>query len=84
MSLNIKNTETTRLIRELAEMTGESMTDAITVAVQERLARLRAADEQDAASVWAIVGELRDRLTREYLDQDFDKLLYDDATGLPK
>lgn len=84
MSLNIKNTETNRLIRELAEMTGESMTDAITIAVQERLARLRAADQEDAAKVWAIVRELRARLTPEYLDQDFDKLLYDEETGLPR
>ena len=37
MSLNIKNEETHQLARELAALTGESMTGAITVALRERL-----------------------------------------------
>ena len=37
MGLNIKNDETCRLARELARLTGESMTGAITVALRERL-----------------------------------------------
>ncbi|HSI42630.1 MAG TPA: type II toxin-antitoxin system VapB family antitoxin [Xanthobacteraceae bacterium] len=41
MGLNIKNETTHRLIRELAELTGESQTAAVTTAVQERLERLR-------------------------------------------
>ena len=43
MSLNIEieNEETCRLARELAELTGETVTDAITVAVRERLERQR-------------------------------------------
>ena len=39
MSLNIKNEETQRLGRELAQLTGETMTGAITVALRERLER---------------------------------------------
>lgn len=39
MGLNIKNDETCRLARELARLTGDSMTGAITVALRERLAR---------------------------------------------
>ena len=39
MSLNIKNEETQRLVRELAQLTGETMTGAITVALRERLER---------------------------------------------
>ena len=39
MSLNIKNEETQRLARELAQLTGETMTGAITVALRERLER---------------------------------------------
>ena len=39
MSLNIKNDETCRLAGELARMTGETMTGAITVALRERLER---------------------------------------------
>ena len=39
MSLNIKNEETCRLAGELARLTGETMTGAITVALHERLRR---------------------------------------------
>ena len=39
MSLNIKNDATCLLARELARLTGETMTGAITVALRERLAR---------------------------------------------
>ena len=41
MSLNIKNEETHRLARELAQLTGETMTGAITVAIRDRLERER-------------------------------------------
>ena len=41
MGLNIKNSETHRLADELARLTGESMTGAITVALRERLERER-------------------------------------------
>ena len=37
MGLNIKNDETCRLAGELARLTGETMTGAITVALRERL-----------------------------------------------
>ena len=39
VSLNIKNQETCRLASELAALTGETMTGAITVALKERLER---------------------------------------------
>ena len=39
MSLNIKNEETCRLADELARLTGETKTGAITVALRERLER---------------------------------------------
>ena len=41
MGLNIKNEETRRLAGELARLTGETMTGAITVALRERLERER-------------------------------------------
>ena len=41
MSLNIKNEETCQLASELAQLTGETMTGAITVALRERLERER-------------------------------------------
>jgi antitoxin VapB len=42
MSLNIKDPETDTLARELAQATGETITQAVTIAVRERLERLRA------------------------------------------
>ena len=37
MALNIKDAETDRLVRRLAEVTGEKITDAVRIAVRERL-----------------------------------------------
>jgi antitoxin VapB len=42
MPLSIKNEEADRLARELAATTGESITDAVLVALRERLDRERA------------------------------------------
>ena len=42
MALNIKNPEADRLARELAERTGETITEAVTHALEERLMRTRA------------------------------------------
>jgi antitoxin VapB len=39
MSLNIKNAETHELAAQLARLTGESMTKAVTEAIRERLER---------------------------------------------
>ena len=48
MGLNIKNEETCLLARDLARLTGESMTGAITVALRERLARETRRRDADA------------------------------------
>ena len=54
MGLNIKNDETCRLAGELARLTGETMTGAITVALRERLKR-----EKRRRSIEARSRELR-------------------------
>jgi antitoxin VapB len=41
MHLNIKNDEAHKLASELADLTGESLTAAVTLALRERLARER-------------------------------------------
>ena len=79
--LNIKNPEAYRLVRKLADATGESMTAAVTVAVRERLERIERDFRVD--EILAMAKEIRDRLPPGYLDQDFDDLLYD-KDGLPK
>ena len=85
MSLNIKNEETCRLARELALITGETMTGAITVALEERLER-----ERRERSVEARVRELHaigQRCARLLRDgpsaAEHGDFLYDER-GLPK
>ena len=41
MGMNIKNEEAYRLTKQLAKLTGESLTTAVTEAVRERLNRIR-------------------------------------------
>lgn len=86
MSLNIKNPATHRLVRELAEATGVSLTAAVTDAVQRRLDEVRADRAGagiDLEEAMALTAELRARLGAEYLAQDFDAKLYDER-GLPR
>ncbi|WP_322752380.1 type II toxin-antitoxin system VapB family antitoxin [Frankia sp. Cas3] len=82
MALNIKNDETQRLSRELAELTGESITAAVTVAVRERLDRMRAdreGAEQRAARIVAIGRQIAAAVSASGLSIDD---LYDER-GLP-
>ena len=51
MGLNIKNEATCALARELADLTGETMTGAITAALSERLQREKR--ERDAEALAA-------------------------------
>lgn len=87
MSLNIKNDETERLARDLARLTGESLTAAITTAVRERLARLRLDDDEvvarRAARLRAISDSAASRWVEPYRTADHGDLLYDEA-GLPR
>lgn len=86
MSLNIKNAETYRLVKELADETGVSMTAAVTDAVRRRLDEVRAErgdGEIDVDRAMALTAELRERLGADYLARDFDALLYDER-GLPR
>ncbi len=86
MSLNIKNAETYRLIKELADLTGESMTGAVTKAVRERLDRVRREAGEPAGMaerILAIAADMRARLPDDFFDVDHGDLLYDE-NGLPR
>ena len=87
MSLNIKNPETFRLAKELAAVTGQSMTAAVTEAIRVQLDRIRAerGDDQEVRfqRALALLAVMRERAPAGYFDQDFDELLYDEM-GLPK
>ncbi|MFP5335332.1 MAG: type II toxin-antitoxin system VapB family antitoxin [Actinomycetes bacterium] len=87
MSLNIKNPETERLARELAAVTQESVTAAVTVAVRERLERLQGGDEgrrqQIVDTVMKIAADAGPRWREPYRSTSHGDLLYDDQ-GLPR
>lgn len=84
MGMNIKNEETHRLARELAELTGESVTAAVTVAVRERLERVRREREMSLSDRLLAIGrESAAHIKEPFRSIDHGDLLYDER-GLPK
>lgn len=87
MAMNIKNDETERLSRELADLTGESLTGAVTTSVRERLERVRDAGnrwtEEKMRRALEISRGSRALWQPEMLSVEHGSLLYDEK-GLPK
>ncbi len=86
MSLNIKNEETYRLVQELAQLTGESLTTAVTNAVKEKLEKQRARPKRHeglAERLMEIARETAPRFKEPWKSIDHGDLLYDEM-GLPK
>lgn len=84
MSLNIKNDETHRLAQELASLTGESLTAAVTEAVRERLARLKRDRHGRLAERLLEIGrDCAAHLKEPYRSVDHGDLLYG-KDGLPR
>ncbi len=84
MSLNIKREETYRLVQELAHLTGESETVAVTTAVQERLDRVRGQQGVRLADRLVAIGQdCAAHLKEPYRSIDHADLLYDEV-GLPR
>jgi antitoxin VapB len=82
--LNIKNPEAHRLARELAGLTGESMSAAVTEAVRERLERVRRDRGAGLADRLLAIGrDCAPRLKEPYRSADLAELLYDER-GLPR
>ena len=84
MALNIRNTETERLAAELALLTGQTKTEAVTEALRSHLERLRRersgrtlADELDAIGRRCAKLPVRDR-------RPADEILGYDERGLPR
>ncbi|KIZ47275.1 MULTISPECIES: type II toxin-antitoxin system VapB family antitoxin [Rhodopseudomonas] len=80
MALSIKTDEADRLARELSRLTGETMTDAITQAMRERLERLRADREAQGDYIARMKAFVRDRASR-YDRRPVTKQEWDDAVG---
>lgn len=82
MGLNIKTEEAHRLAKELAEKTGESLTTAVTKALQERLARVEKHSRFERLR--AIAEDCAKRLNAPGIKMMEVEDLYDEETGLPK
>lgn len=83
MSLSIKNSEAERLARELVEITGESLTEAVVVSLSERLARKKA--QSDQRPLHERLNEIGRRFSQNARTdgRTLDEIIgYDDA-GLP-
>ncbi len=84
MSMNIKNADAHKLARQLTRLTGESLTEAVTESLRERLKRVQ--DKQAGRLSDRLLEIGRDcarRLKEPYRSAEHGDLLYDEK-GLPK
>lgn len=83
MGLNIKDGEAHRLAAELARLTGESMTKAVTKAIRQRLERERRRRDKhvDRSEIKKIVRRIASRPVLD--DRPADEILGYDERGLP-
>jgi hypothetical protein len=94
--LNIKDAETTRMVRELAELTGETQTEVVRKAVEDRLRREKSSREErdmrrkeakrrEFETTWAEIERIQAEVKALRLA---DNMLTDDdlygENGLPK
>ena len=84
MALNIKDEETDKLAREVAARAGESLTDAIRIALRERLQRLsgRQRVSTQREKIYEIL-QRADNLPRK-TDLTDDEILGYDEHGIPR
>lgn len=87
MALNIKNAEAEDLAHQLAAATGETLTGAVTVALRERLERVKAGDAAGVAErverLRALSQDAAARWIEPLRSADHGDLLYDES-GLPR
>ena len=84
MALSIKNPEAERLARELARVTGESLTEAVTEALRDRLVR-KAGHKGDLDQVRAEIRRIQARVAALPVldDRTPDEIIGYDEHGLP-
>jgi antitoxin VapB len=82
MALSIKTEEADKLARDLATLTGETMTQAVTIALKERLERVRVARNaqgQLASRIMGFAESVRHHFdTRPVSKQEWDSLWEDE------
>jgi antitoxin VapB len=80
MALSIKTNEADRLARALAKLTGETMTEAVTTALRERLTRERARREA-AVDLPVRIAAFARRIRDAYDTRPLTKAEWDAASG---
>ena len=84
MNLNIKSEDAHKLARELAALTGESMTVAVTEAIRERIERVKRSKREGLSERLLAIGrDSAPRFKEPYRSADHADLLYDER-GLPR
>jgi antitoxin VapB len=86
MGLNIKNEQTHRMVQELADLMGASMSAAVEEAVREKLEKMRKerSRERRIERLKAIATDCAARLNGPGPKMMEIEDLYDEETGLPK
>ena len=84
MSLNIKNSDAHRLAQQISKLTGESMTQAVTESLRERLERIRRKCDRPLSDRLLEIGRnCAAHLKEPFRSIDHGRMLYDDK-GLPR
>jgi antitoxin VapB len=81
MQINIKSSEARELADQITKRTGETITEAVTAALKERLKRLTV--EERLARVDELTKSISGRLAEPWKSKDHAGLLYDEL-GLPQ
>ncbi len=87
MSLNIKNEKVHDLVRQLAELTGQSQTSAVEDAVRRRLDEVSGAREAEIARKRAAIDAAVDRFNAlPVIGPTYEEIMDDmyDEMGLPR
>jgi antitoxin VapB len=84
MELNIEDEEAARLAKELAELTGKSVEEAVTDALRERLERVKRERAERFERIMEITRDCAALWKEPYKSIDHGELLYDDVLGLPR
>jgi antitoxin VapB len=80
--MNIKSDEAYALASDIAERTGETLTQVVLEALRARQRELT--KDEKLNEVMALCRDMRARMSPEALAFDIDKELYDEVTGLPR
>jgi antitoxin VapB len=85
MTLHIKDEKADRLARELAQATGETLTEAVTRALEERLGRFRRGSDAEIEARRQAMMEILKEIDKLPVldDRTADEILGYDENGLP-